>query len=79
MRRAPPRPQRAAPASAPAAEDPAAAPQRALFAAAEQDSPRRVWPWVLGAALLALCAGFALGALVLDRYIRRKYGGLRIY
>src|SRR5207302_45688 len=69
----------AAPASAPAAEDPTAAPQRALFAAAEQDSPRRVWPWVLGAALLALCAGFALGALVLDRYIRRKYGGLRIY
>jgi len=69
----------AAPASAPAAEDPAAAPQQALFAAAEQDSPRRVWPWVLGAALLALCAGFALGALVLDRHIRRKYGGLRIY
>jgi hypothetical protein len=38
-----------------------------------------VWPWVLGAALLALCVGFALGALVLDRHIRRKYGGLRIY
>ena len=69
----------AAPASAPAAEDPTAAPQRALFAAAEQDSPRRVWPWVLGAALLALCVGFALGVLVLDRHIRRKYGGLRIY
>ena len=48
-------------------------------AAAEQENPRRVWPWVLGAALLALCVGFALGALVLDRYIRRKYGGLRIY
>jgi SH3 domain protein len=61
-----------------AAEDAARAP-RALFAAEEEESPRRVWPWALGAALLALCVGFALGALVLDRHIRRKYGGLRIY
>jgi len=61
-----------------AAEDAATAP-RALFAAAEEENPRRVWPWALGAALLALCVGFALGALVLDRHIRRKYGGLRIY
>ncbi len=56
-----------------------AAPPRALFAAAEEENPRRVWPWALGAGLLALCVGFALGALVLDRHIRRKYGGLRIY
>lgn len=72
----------AAPSAAPvpvvAAEDAASAP-RALFAAAEEENPRRVWPWALGAALLALCVGFALGALVLDRHIRRKYGGLRIY
>ena len=61
-----------------AAEDAAAAPP-ALFAAAEEENPRRVWPWALGAGLLALCVGFALGALVLDRHIRRKYGGLRIY
>jgi hypothetical protein len=61
-----------------AAEDAARAPQ-ALFAAAEEENSRRVWPWALGAALLALCVGFALGALVLDRHIRRKYGGLRIY
>jgi len=61
-----------------AAEDAATAP-RALFAVAEEENPRRVWPWALGAALLALCVGFALGALVLDRHIRRKYGGLRIY
>ncbi|TLY85765.1 MAG: TIGR04211 family SH3 domain-containing protein, partial [Gammaproteobacteria bacterium] len=55
-----------------AAEDAAAAPP-ALFAAAEEENPRRVWPWALGAGLLALCVGFALGALVLDRHIRRKY------
>ena len=61
-----------------AAEDAATAPP-ALFAAAEEENPRRVWPWALGAGLLALCVGFALGALVLDRHIRRKYGGLRIY
>jgi SH3 domain protein len=61
-----------------AAEDASSAP-RALFAAEEEENPRRVWPWALGAALLALCVGFALGALVLDRHIRRKYGGLRIY
>jgi hypothetical protein len=69
----------AAPASAAAAEDAASPPQRALFATAEEESPRRVWPWALGAALLCLGVGFALGALVLDRHIRRKYGGLRIY
>jgi len=61
-----------------AAEDAARAPQ-ALFPAAEEENSRRVWPWALGAALLALCVGFALGALVLDRHIRSKYGGLRIY
>jgi len=71
----------AAPVPAPqdAPQDAPSAPQGALFAAAEPDSARRVWPWALGAALLALCVGFALGALVLDRHIRRKYGGLRIY
>jgi hypothetical protein len=61
------------------AEDSASPPPRSLFAGATEESPRRVWPWALGAGLLALCVGFALGALVLDRHIRRKYGGLRIY
>jgi hypothetical protein len=74
----------AAPAVSPAAaaarppED-AANPARALFSDAGSDTPRRVWPWALGSALAALCIGFALGALTLDRHIRRKYGGLRIY
>ncbi|HET7756901.1 MAG TPA: TIGR04211 family SH3 domain-containing protein [Steroidobacteraceae bacterium] len=35
--------------------------------------------WRIGALLLTLLAGFALGWRVLDRRIRRKYGGLRIY
>ena len=69
----------AAPAPAASAEDPASAPQGAMFAGATQDTPRRGWPWALAAVLLALCVGFVLGALVLDRHIRRKYGGLRIY
>lgn len=51
---------------------------------AEEASPaaepvRGAWEWLLIAALLGLAAGFALGWRVLDRRIRRKYGGLRIY
>jgi hypothetical protein len=76
---APAAPAPAAPAPAATAEDSASPPPRSLFAGATEESPRRVWPWALGAGLLALCVGFALGALVLDRHIRRKYGGLRIY
>jgi Bacterial SH3 domain len=68
-----------APAAPAVATEDSASPPRPLFAGATEEPPRRVWPWALGAALLALCAGFALGALVLDRHIRRKYGGLRIY
>lgn len=62
----------------PAAEDPAGAPAPALFDAGE-DHPRMLWPWALATGLVGLGIGFGLGALVLDRHIRRKYGGLRIY
>ena len=58
---------------------PAGASTGGLFAGAAEGRPYPVWPWALGAALAGLGVGFALGALVLDRYIRRKYGGLRIY
>jgi hypothetical protein len=34
---------------------------------------------MLAAAVIAFGAGLAVGALTLDRHIRRKYGGLRIY
>ena len=70
----------ATPAPAPPpAEDSSRAPERALFASEPEAAPRRLWPWALGSALIGLALGFALGALVLDRHIRRKYGGLRIY
>jgi len=74
-----PPPASAPPGAATSAADagsPAAGP---LFAAAGDETVLRLWPWALGAALAGLVLGFALGALVLDRYIRRKYGGLRIY
>jgi hypothetical protein len=37
------------------------------------------WPLVLGSSFVMLLAGFALGWKTLDRRIRQKYGGLRIY
>lgn len=37
------------------------------------------WLWIVGCSLVALILGFAAGWRVLDRRIRRKYGGLRIY
>ena len=40
---------------------------------------RSLWEWLLVTALLALAAGFFLGWRLLDRRIRAKYGGLRIY
>jgi hypothetical protein len=62
----------------PAAEDPAAPAPGALFSAGEERA-RPSWPWMLAAALTAFGVGLAVGALALDRHIRRKYGGLRIY
>jgi hypothetical protein len=65
-------------AAAPLARAPAADPSAAT--AAERASPGRPsWQWALGCWLLALLAGFVLGWRMLDRRIRRKYGGLRIY
>jgi hypothetical protein len=69
----------AVPASAVAVvEDSAPPPGRALFGAGEE-RPRAFWPWMIAAALIAFGCGFGLGAVMLDRHIRRKYGGLRIY
>jgi hypothetical protein len=73
----------AAPAPAPKAEEPAATEQAAHeppYFMTPPDSPARpVWHWALGSFVVALGLGFLLGWQVLDRRIRRKYGGLRIY
>ncbi len=68
-----------APAPAQPAEEAVREPRRGLFGDGADEGGRRVWPWAVVSALLALVLGFALGVLVLDRHIRRKYGGLRIY
>ena len=62
-----------------AAEEAAAASQGLLFASRSVEPHRAVWPWVLGGSLLSLALGLALGVALLDRHIRRKFGGLRIY
>jgi len=68
----------AAPAGRPTTEDQVAGAPGALFSSGEERA-RPLWPWTLAAALIGFGAGFGLGALMLDRHIRRKYGGLRIY
>jgi hypothetical protein len=66
-------------AATPAAEESPVPSPAALFDAAPEAGARRVWPWAALTALLALAAGFALGWRTLDRTIRKKYGGLKIY
>jgi len=75
---APPAPLHPATAAAPT-EEAAASAAPALFSAGEGVPSPRLWPWTLAAGIAGLGLGFALGALLLDRHIRRKYGGLRIY
>jgi hypothetical protein len=62
------------PVAPPLAVDPpaASAEHSALFS-------RPLWQWALLCCLVGLAGGFALGWRMLDRRIRRKYGGLRIY
>jgi SH3 domain protein len=37
------------------------------------------WPWIAGALVVALAAGFLAGWWWLDASIRRRYGGFRMY
>ncbi len=53
--------------------------EAALFAATPLFDVQPSWKWVIGAALVALIIGFAIGWHTLDRRIRKKYGGLKIY
>jgi len=68
----------AAPLAA-APEEAAAAAPAPLFSAAGEAAAPRLWPWAVLSAALALVVGFALGWWMLDRSIRKKYGGLKIY
>lgn len=61
-----------------ATSDPTAA-EPSYFMTPPETPARPAWHWAVGSAALALALGFALGWQALDRRIRRKYGGLRIY
>lgn len=66
-------------------DSPAGAPQGAAvrdpspFMRGYAGDQKPSWLWVLGCSAVALALGFLVGWRVLDRRIRRKYGGLRIY
>jgi Bacterial SH3 domain len=61
--------------------DPAAAhdPAPSYFMTPPDAPARPVWHWAAGSFVVALLLGFVLGWYMLDRRIRAKYGGLRIY
>jgi hypothetical protein len=50
-----------------------------LFLRSPERPGQTPWPLVLGSSFVMLLAGFVLGWKTLDRRIRHKYGGLRIY
>ena len=50
-----------------------------LFSESSLFPARPSWLWALGGCGVALILGFVLGWRMLDRRIRAKYGGLRIY
>jgi hypothetical protein len=51
----------------------------ASFMGPEDPTGQPPWVWVLSCSAVALGLGFVAGWRMLDRRIRRKYGGLRIY
>jgi uncharacterized protein YgiM (DUF1202 family) len=67
-----PAPQNPPPAD-PAAQDPP------MLSRAPPEAGRPAALWLVSTALVALACGFGLGWRVLDRRIRKRYGGLRIY
>jgi hypothetical protein len=57
----------------------AAARDPSPFMGSERSAAKPSWVGVIACSLVALLLGFLAGWRVLDRRIRRKYGGLRIY
>jgi hypothetical protein len=77
-----PPPSKATSTATPGVESPVADPAThdpSFFMTPPERPARPIWHWVLGSSVVALGLGFALGWQMLDRRIRRKYGGLRIY
>jgi len=64
-------------AGSPGSETPSSNPP--MFASGAVMPSRPSWWLAIAASALALIAGFVLGWRVLDKRIRAKYGGLRIY
>jgi hypothetical protein len=56
-----------------------AAAEPTIFSSTRGAQIEPTWLWVAGASAVALVVGFVLGWRTLDRRIRRKYGGLKIY
>jgi hypothetical protein len=74
----------AAPVSAPVeaahpVESPAPAQDPPLLGSRDSELSGPRWSWLTGGVTVALVLGFALGWRALDRRIRKRYGGLRIY
>jgi hypothetical protein len=69
----------AAAAAPAAAEEVLPASAAPLFSSAPESSTPARWPWLSLGALAGVAGGFALGWYTLDRTIRRKYGGLKVY
>jgi hypothetical protein len=74
---------RAAPKETPQPAPDSAAPPAPIRETVFLRSPDRAsptsWPFLLGVAAVMLLVGFVIGWKTLDRRIRQKYGGLRIY
>jgi SH3 domain protein len=67
-------------AAAATADSPPPAPIRETVFLRSPDRPGQTsWPFLLGISAVMLLVGFVLGWKTLDRRIRQKYGGLRIY
>ena len=67
------------PLAASPAPDPASPGAPPLFPESTLMPSRPTWLWAVGCSIVSLGIGFALGWRLLDRRIRAKYGGLRIY
>jgi hypothetical protein len=74
-----PAPVEAPPVTTPAPDAAASPGAPPLFQESSVMPSRPTWPWTVGCSIVALGLGFALGWWLLDRRIRAKYGGLRIY